>query len=178
MLGIGFGEMILIAGIALVIIGPEKFPEFAKIVLRTVRDLRGYVEEAKRDISKELKPVRREIQDLSRYNPEDYVETLAGSVMGGDEEDESAADTGEGSTGGSEDRSGAAEDNLPDGYESPEPASQDTTATDTEDSAAAGNGENGSGDSDHDVGGSETRSESGDESDRTDGTSGEKSPSL
>jgi sec-independent protein translocase protein TatB len=40
MLGVGFGEMIIIAGIALVVIGPEKFPEFAKIVLHTFRDVR------------------------------------------------------------------------------------------------------------------------------------------
>jgi len=80
--------MILIAGVALVVIGPDRFPEFARIVLRTVRDLRGYVEEAKRDISEELRPVQKEIQDLSRYSPEDYVESLADSVMG-DEGDSS-----------------------------------------------------------------------------------------
>ncbi len=84
MVGIGFGEMIIIAGVALVIIGPEKFPEFAKIVLRTVRDLRGYVEEAKRDLSQELKPIQRELEDVSRHNPEDYMEAWADSVMGED----------------------------------------------------------------------------------------------
>ena len=81
MMGVGFGEMILLAGIALVVIGPDKFPEFAKIVLRTIRDLRGYVEDTKRDIAAELRPVQREIQQLSRYNPEDYIESLADSVM-------------------------------------------------------------------------------------------------
>jgi len=80
MLGIGFGEMILLAGIALVIIGPERFPEFAKIVLRTVRDLRGYVEEAKRDIAEELRPVKSELQELARHNPEEYIDSLAGSI--------------------------------------------------------------------------------------------------
>lgn len=81
MMGVGFGEMILLAGIALVVIGPDKFPEFAKIVLRTFRDMRTYVDDAKRDIAAELRPVQREIQQLSRYNPEDYIESLAGSVM-------------------------------------------------------------------------------------------------
>jgi len=78
------GEMVIIAGVALVVIGPERFPEFAKIVLRTVRDLRGYVDEAKRDISKELKPVQKEIEKLSRYNPEDYIDSLTGAVTGDD----------------------------------------------------------------------------------------------
>ena len=86
MMGVGIGEMILIAGVALVVIGPEKFPDFAKIVLRTMRDLRGYVDDAKRDISNELRPVKRELEDLSRYDPEDYIDSLAGAVTGEDEE--------------------------------------------------------------------------------------------
>lgn len=79
MLGVGFGEMVLIAGVALVVIGPEKFPEFAKIALRTFRDLRGYVEDAKRDISKELRPLKQEVNELSRINPEDYIDSLTGA---------------------------------------------------------------------------------------------------
>lgn len=85
--------MVLIAGVALVVIGPEKFPEFAKIVLRTFRDLRGYVEEAKRDISEELRPVKRELDDLSRHKPEDYIDSLMGSsAEGGGGEDSGAPD--------------------------------------------------------------------------------------
>lgn len=79
MLGVGFGEMVLIAGVALVVIGPEKFPEFAKIALRTFRDLRGYVEDAKRDISKELRPLQREVNELSRIKPEEYIDSLTGT---------------------------------------------------------------------------------------------------
>ena len=60
MFGIGFPEMIIIAGIALVVIGPEKFPDFAKIVMRTIRDIRGYVDEARQEINKELKPMKKE----------------------------------------------------------------------------------------------------------------------
>ena len=76
MLGIGFWEMVVIAAIALVVIGPERFPEFAKILLRTFRDLRGYVNDVKEDITKELRPVQREIEDLRRYQPEDYLDAL------------------------------------------------------------------------------------------------------
>lgn len=79
MLGIGIGEMILIAGIALVIFGPEKFPDFAKIVLRTVRDLRGYVDDIQGEISKEIKPVKRELEQLGRYDPEKYIDALTKS---------------------------------------------------------------------------------------------------
>lgn len=79
-MNIGLTEMIIIAAIALVFLGPEKFPEFAKIVIRTVRDVRGYVNDAKRDIANELKPVKKEMKELSRYEPEKYIETLSKSV--------------------------------------------------------------------------------------------------
>jgi sec-independent protein translocase protein TatB len=73
MMGIGFWEMVVIAGVALIVIGPDRFPEFAKIVMRTIRDLRSYVDEVKDDVAKELRPVRKELSDLSRYRPEDYL---------------------------------------------------------------------------------------------------------
>ena len=73
---IGIGEMLLIAGVALVVIGPEKFPDFAKIVLRTVRDIRGYMDELKTEATKELRPVQREMQELSRVDPEKYIDSL------------------------------------------------------------------------------------------------------
>ena len=58
MFGMGMMEMLIIAGVALVVMGPEKFPDFAKVVLRTIRDFRGYMDEAKREISKEIIPVQ------------------------------------------------------------------------------------------------------------------------
>ena len=88
---LGMGEIIIVAGIALVVIGPEKFPEFAKIALRAFRDLRGYLDEAKKEISDELKPVKKEIEQLSRYDPEDYIDTLTAAVTGEDEEDSTDA---------------------------------------------------------------------------------------
>lgn len=76
MFGIGFPEMVIIAGIALVVIGPEKFPDFAKIVMRTIRDVRGYVDEARQEINKELKPMKNEMDKLSRIDTEEYLEKL------------------------------------------------------------------------------------------------------
>lgn len=80
MMGIGFTEMIVIAGIALVVIGPEKFPDFAKLVIRTVRDLRGYVDEMKTEVAKELKPLKKEMDALSRIDPEKYIDSLTSEV--------------------------------------------------------------------------------------------------
>lgn len=74
-MGIGFFEMVVLAVIALVVMGPEKFPDFAKIVIRTVRDLRGYVDDVKTDLAKELKPVKKELDKLSRYDMNTYLNT-------------------------------------------------------------------------------------------------------
>lgn len=90
MFGIGFPEMIIIAGIALVVIGPEKFPDFAKIVMRTIRDVRGYVDEARQEINKELKPIKKEMDKLSRIDTEEYLEKLIPSDS--DDEDEKDED--------------------------------------------------------------------------------------
>jgi Tat protein translocase TatB subunit len=84
---LGIGEIIIIAGIALVILGPEKFPEYAKIAMRAYRDLRGYVEDIKREMAEELQPVKREIQQLAQHNPEDYIENLAKAVAAIDDQD-------------------------------------------------------------------------------------------
>jgi Tat protein translocase TatB subunit len=73
---IGMGELIIIAGIALIVIGPEKFPEFAKIALRAYRDLRGYVDDIKSEMANEIKPVKQELSKLSSYNPEEYLENV------------------------------------------------------------------------------------------------------
>ena len=83
---IGITELMLIAAIALMFLGPEKFPEFAKIMARTIRDIRGYVRDAQKDIAKELKPIKKELDDLSKIDPEAYLDKLAES---GEDEDES-----------------------------------------------------------------------------------------
>ncbi len=76
MIGIGFTEMIIIAGIALVVLGPEKFPEFAKIAIRAVRDLRGYFDEIKTEIAKEVKPLEKELNEITKKSNELYREIL------------------------------------------------------------------------------------------------------
>ncbi len=73
---LGIGEILLIAAVALVILGPEKFPSHAKIAMRFIRDFRNYWEEAKRDLTEELKPLKKEIKELERYKPEDYLDTM------------------------------------------------------------------------------------------------------
>jgi len=117
MMGIGFGEMILIAGIALVVIGPEKFPDFAKIMLRTIRDLRGYMDEVKHEVTKELRPVQKELQNLSRYDPETYLNALT---------DDEKKPPSTASSGSPYDKTGASHDTdtAPTAYREPQPGEE------------------------------------------------------
>ena len=48
-LGIGMAEIVLIALIAVVVLGPERFPEVAVQVARAIKWLRGYATENTRD---------------------------------------------------------------------------------------------------------------------------------
>lgn len=82
---LGMGELIIIAAIALVVIGPEKFPEFAKIALRAYRDLRGYVDDIKHEMAEEMNPVKKELRELSKFKPEDYIDNVAKAVAAFDE---------------------------------------------------------------------------------------------
>lgn len=55
MFDIGFWELVIIALVALVIIGPERLPEFARDAGRWVRKIRDFIQNAKREVEKELK---------------------------------------------------------------------------------------------------------------------------
>ena len=73
---LGFTEILMIAAVALIFLGPEKFPAQAKIFMRLLRDVRGYWDEAKRDLAEELKPVKKELKELEKYKPEDYLDSI------------------------------------------------------------------------------------------------------
>lgn len=75
-MGIHFTELIIIAAIALIVMGPEKFPDFAKIFLRTIKDLRGYMDEVKDEVTKEIRPLEREMRNLSKYSPDKYLDSV------------------------------------------------------------------------------------------------------
>lgn len=94
---IGIMEFIIILGLALVFVGPEKFPEFTKIMMRTIRDIRNYINDIKQDIADEMRPVKNEVRQLSRYRPEDYIESIVDSVT---EDEESPSATPPPSTSG------------------------------------------------------------------------------
>ena len=82
MFGLSLSHILIIAAIALVVLGPEKFPEFAKIALRAFRDLRGYVDDIKREMAEELNPVKNELTKLAQFNTEDYIAPITEALSG------------------------------------------------------------------------------------------------
>ena len=54
MFDIGFWELVIIAIIALIVIGPERLPGFARDAGKFVNKIRKFVNSAKRELEKEL----------------------------------------------------------------------------------------------------------------------------
>jgi sec-independent protein translocase protein TatB len=56
MAGIGFPELVVLLVVALVVLGPDKLPEFARQSGRLIRQLRRLTQQARDDIRSELGP--------------------------------------------------------------------------------------------------------------------------
>ncbi len=68
MFGIGFGELVLLLVLALIIFGPEKLPEVAKTLGKYYRQFKDYTDTLKETVERELN-----LEELKRINdiPED-----------------------------------------------------------------------------------------------------------
>jgi sec-independent protein translocase protein TatB len=62
MMDIGSGELLGLAAVALIVVGPDKLPGFAADAARFVRNLREMATSAREDVRRELGP---ELQDIS-----------------------------------------------------------------------------------------------------------------
>jgi sec-independent protein translocase protein TatB len=89
--GIGLGEILIIAVAALVILGPERLPEAARTIGRTIAEVRKAVEPARsawRDLSNEISNVSASTGNpwtvhpiLARMTPEEREAYVAGGPM-------------------------------------------------------------------------------------------------
>ena len=61
MFGIGMPELLVIAALALILIGPKKLPQIAKSLGKTLGELRKAADDLKETISEEIDPIRDEI---------------------------------------------------------------------------------------------------------------------
>jgi sec-independent protein translocase protein TatB len=69
MFGIGLPEMILILALALIVVGPEKLPDLARSLARTILDLKKTAEGLKASFREEGNPldeIRPELEDAAR----------------------------------------------------------------------------------------------------------------
>ena len=74
MLDLGFSEMMVIAVVALVVLGPERLPKVAKTVGHLVGRMQRYVADVKSDITREM-----ELDELRKFRQ--TVEETASSVQ-------------------------------------------------------------------------------------------------
>jgi Tat protein translocase TatB subunit len=80
---IGFPELILIFIVVLLVFGPKKLPEFAKLLGKTIRELRSTIDEAKsaiedeiykEDLTTQLKDIGKDVKDaLNIYEHDEQV---------------------------------------------------------------------------------------------------------
>ena len=87
MFDIGFSEIVVIAVVALVVIGPERLPKTARTLGHLFGRLQRYVSDVKADISREmeldeLRKLQREMQGAAREF-EQTVTTVAHDVKSG-----------------------------------------------------------------------------------------------
>jgi sec-independent protein translocase protein TatB len=81
MFDVGFSEMLVIAVVALVVLGPERLPKVARTIGHLVGRLQRYVNDVKADINREmeleeLKKLQTQFQDAARE-----VETSVSSEL-------------------------------------------------------------------------------------------------
>jgi Tat protein translocase TatB subunit len=69
MFGIGFPELILILGLALIVIGPDKLPDVARSIAKTLVDLKKTAEGLKESFEEEdnpLKDIKPQLEDAAK----------------------------------------------------------------------------------------------------------------
>jgi Tat protein translocase TatB subunit len=82
MFGIGLPELLIIAALALILIGPKKLPDLAKSLGKTLGELRKATDDVKETIFEEIKPIKDDLP--SKWEME---EALKKKFMGGEEEE-------------------------------------------------------------------------------------------
>jgi sec-independent protein translocase protein TatB len=135
---IAFSEIVVIAVVALVVIGPERLPKVAKTLGHMFGRLQRYVNDVKADINRELeldelRKLQTEVQTAAR-DLESSVTNAAREVEGGVRSVESQLNEAGGPSAAAPDAAPGAEV----GASAPTEAAVSTTATSSSSPAAAG----------------------------------------
>ncbi|MFM7499314.1 MAG: sec-independent translocase [Actinomycetota bacterium] len=87
MLDIGAGELLGLALVALVLVGPSKLPTFAADAARFLRKVRGFTQSATSDLRENLGPGFEDLS-VSDLNPKSFIRKQMRQAL----EDEAALD--------------------------------------------------------------------------------------
>ena len=71
MFDVGFSELVLIAVVALVVIGPERLPKVARTIGALVGRMRNYVATVKGEVEREM-----QLEDLKRLQQEIHTQQI------------------------------------------------------------------------------------------------------
>ncbi len=78
MFGIGFPEMILILALALIVVGPDKLPDLARSIAKTIMDLKKTAEGLKDNLNIEDNPlneIRPELENAAKNFKETIIDS-------------------------------------------------------------------------------------------------------
>lgn len=64
--GVGPLELLVIAVLALIFIGPERLPGVVRQVMSVINELRGYAEDMRQELAPELEELRNELEGVGR----------------------------------------------------------------------------------------------------------------
>jgi len=96
MFGIGLPELMIIAGLALILIGPKKLPGLAKSLGKTLGELRKATDDVKETIFEEIKPIKDELPDGRELEEALKKKFLEGEEEGPETEEGKGAEKGKG----------------------------------------------------------------------------------
>ncbi|MDZ5623577.1 sec-independent translocase [Nocardioides bizhenqiangii] len=86
MFGIGFGELVVIAFLAVLVFGPDKLPDLAKQAGQFVRKLRNFANNARDELRSELGPDFADLE-LKDLDPREIVRRHIAEAMADEDDD-------------------------------------------------------------------------------------------
>ena len=69
MLGMGIGEFVVVIVVVLIVLGPEKIPETARVLGRWFYEIKRSIDDVKETFEKEAKNIPRALKDLKIESP-------------------------------------------------------------------------------------------------------------
>lgn len=78
MFGIGLPELILLMAIALIVLGPDKLPQIARVLGKSLSEIRRAAEEVRGSLQKETYEVQQELKEAEKGGSKEGEESGRG----------------------------------------------------------------------------------------------------